>query len=105
MKMPITLRTAHATSSRSACVRFGRVNWLLNDQEAGHVSERLHRTAVPIYGARAARHEALPVVDACLTGPEREGDLVVAARGRGWVQLREGYEDAEVGDREAVSQG
>src|ERR1700680_1240494 len=78
--MPTTLSTAQAIRSRIACVRFGRVTRLVDDEKAGHVAHGLHRSAVAVDGARPAGDEALPVVDAGLTGLEGEGDHVHAAR-------------------------
>src|ERR1700680_4481521 len=82
MTTPITLSTAHATSRRRACVRLGRIKRLVDDEKAGNVAEGLHGTAVAVDGARATRHEALPVIDAWLAGLEGEGDDGHAPRGR-----------------------
>src|SRR6202162_4168610 len=97
---PITLSTAHAMRSLSACVRVGWITPLLEEEKAGHVAERLHGAAVAVDGARSTGDEALPVVHARLSSLEREGDHVHAARGGRGAQALEWHEDAEDGDRE-----
>src|ERR1700686_1938131 len=105
MTTPITLSTAHATSSRRACVRLGRITRLLNHEKAGHVAGGLHGTAVAIDGARTTGYEALPVIDAGLAGLEGEGDDVHAPCGRSGAQSLERNEDSEAGDGERVGGG
>src|SRR4030081_3353056 len=108
INMPTTVSTAQTIRKRRAWVRSvrlaGLLEALLDNEKAVHVTKGRHRVPVSVDAAGSARHEALPAEDACASGLEREGDLVVRAGGRSAVELLQRHEHAEVGDREAVSE-
>jgi hypothetical protein len=66
---------ARGKPDRKEAAEVARTSASLDDHEpTGHIAERLHRAAVAVQVARAARHEALPAKPSPRAGAEREGD-------------------------------